>query len=116
MPEKTIRSLFLDVCEGARWDGILLFGVLSSKRTDPSHPTMRPGYYYNNLPEDIKERLRNELKSEHAQDILLSVKLYGHVESWWNLNTSEFYKKECLKFEQKLIRHGWKPNFSFSIK
>lgn len=110
MPEKSIKGLFLDICDQAQWNGHVLIGGLSSLRRDKNHPWMKPGYYYNNLPEEIKERLKKELKSEHVQDMLLSTKLYGPVEPWWD-RKSDWHKREMLKFEEELMRHGWKPDF-----
>jgi len=89
---------------------MVLLGGLSSIRREPTHPSMRPGYFYNSLPDEVKERLKNELKSEHVQNMLLSTKLYGPVEPWWD-RKSDRHKKEMLKFEEELMRHGWKPNF-----
>ncbi len=108
--EQSIQSLFIDICDQAQWSGHILVGYLSSIRRKPTDPAMRPGYFYNNLPEEVKERLKKELKSEHAQDMLLSTKLYGPVEPWWD-RKSDRHKKEMLKFEEELMRHGWKPNF-----
>lgn len=111
MPEKSIKGLFLDICHHAEWSGYVLVGGLSSIRRKPTDPAMRPGYFYNNLPKEVKERLKNELKSEHVQDMLLSTKLYGPVEPWWD-RKSDWHKREMLKFEEELMKHGWKPNFS----
>jgi len=86
-----------------------------SIRRDQSHPTMQPGYYYNNLPEHIKERLKNELTSEIIKTSVLSLFLRcGPIHAWWDESVhiqrlQEMLREEKLKFEAKMIEAGWKP-------
>jgi hypothetical protein len=113
MPQKSIQALFIDICDQARWDGYLMFGMLSSLRRNKDHPERKPGLFYSRLPEEVKERIRKELKSEHAQSPLKDMLLYGDIIPY-DVDTNrhiDYWKREMLKFEHELMKHGWKPNF-----
>ena len=112
--EISIQTLFAEVCYFALLNGEMVVSGHSVVRKERTHPTMRPGYYYNNLPEWMKERIKNELTSEVAQKAVPRVLFECNpVEPWWDATNSNrrFVKKEKLKFEIELMKHGWKPNF-----
>lgn len=113
MKQKSIESLFLDVCDKAMWDGANKLGSFCSIRREREHPCTKPGYFYNKLPEDVKERLKNELKSEHTQTPLAIMISCGQVTPWWDHKYN--YRKDKEKFELELMKHGWKPDFSHKI-
>jgi len=107
--EISIQSLFLDICEQARNDGEVKFGYLSSIKRNILDPQRKPGKFYNQLPEHIKERIRKELKSEHAQDPLRSMMVYGDiVENGVNCH------REILKFELELLKMDGNQIFLFA--
>lgn len=113
MTKRSIQGLFTDICYNAIWDG---YWVVSgdSIRKNRDHPSRQLGYYYNSLPEEIKKRLREELKSEHVQSPLRVMLTCGDVIPWDDPNKYRgWHKKEMLKFEEELMRHGWKPSFKF---
>jgi catalase len=67
---QTIKRLYEDICESAYWDG---YWRVSQRRYDRTDPQVQPGYYYNNLSEEIKERLRKELTSEIIRTSVLNL-------------------------------------------
>jgi hypothetical protein len=84
--EKTIDQIFQEVCISAFEDGMRNFGLCSSLRHPRNSEKYKPGYFYNSLPFDVKERIKKELRSEHAQNILRSIKEFGHLKPWWELD------------------------------
>lgn len=72
----------------------------------------QPGYFYNRLSEEVKERIRNELKPEHMQSLLYKFVAWGPVIPWEEqriLDAKDGFKREKLKFELELMKHGWRP-------
>ena len=113
MKQKSIESLFLDICDQARWNGLVKVGLLSSCRRTKDNLWMQPGYFYNKLPEDVKNRIKEELKSKHAQVPLMSELLCGQITPWWEVKPD--YRKDKEAFELELMKHGWKPDFRHKI-
>jgi hypothetical protein len=112
---KSIQRLFYDICDTAFHMAIIHHGCLSSMRRDKNHPSMQPGYWYNNLPEEHKERLKNELKSEHVANVGLMTWCEPNAcLPWYDRQVErgkDMVREEKLKFEQELLRNGWKPNY-----
>jgi hypothetical protein len=63
---KSIKGVLVDICEMAYQQGLRDFGITSSYLRSVNDPRMKPGAFYNSLSPEIKERIKNELKSEDA--------------------------------------------------
>lgn len=117
--KQSIQGLFTEICDQAFWNGTALWGMHTSIRREADHPERKPGLFYSRLPQEVKDRLKNELKSEHANFILTSLLRCGKDGQplpWWEekrANADTWIRGEKLKFEAELMKHGWKPNYSF---
>lgn len=110
---QSIQSLFTEVCDSAYWNGYLRISR-HHMGCRPSAEHIKPGYYYNQLPDWIKERLKNELTSDIAKNVVLRLFLEaGPNEPWWDhkAESERFFRREKKKFEAELMKHGWQPNY-----
>lgn len=110
---KSIQTLFAEICYSAYINGLYKVSGFNT-RVDRDCPSMRPGYFYNSLPEDVKERIKNELTSESIKkSISLCVLFSPPIEPWWDCasKNKSYIKEEKLKFELELMKRGWKPSF-----
>lgn len=114
MFKKNVKAVFAEVCHNAYWNGVH-YASGHHRRTDRTDPRMQPGYYYNNLPEETRELLKNELTSDITKDLMISVfKDCGPNEAWWEPRAKtgdNWVSREKLKFEAELMKHGWQPNY-----
>jgi len=105
--EKTIQQVFNEVCIQALQDGNYNFGICSSLRRPQNSPQYQPGWFYNQLPQEVKDRIKNELRPEHAQNLLRQVKEWGQHEPWWERDAKSgerMLTHEKLKFEFEVLK------------